>query len=98
MKLKRLAALLLAGAMSVSMLTGCGINKNAVVATYNSKEVTLGIADLFESFSRFILFPCQLKFVNHFCNSCKVLLVSLSCPSLKICVHGFTSKKFVMRR
>lgn len=45
MKFKRLAALLLAGVMSVSMLTGCGINKKAVVATYNSKEVTLGVAN-----------------------------------------------------
>lgn len=45
MKSKRLAALLLAGVMSVSVFTGCGINKSATVATYGDKEVTLGVAN-----------------------------------------------------
>ena len=45
MKIKKIAALVLAGALSVSMLSGCGINKNAVVATMEGREVTLGIAN-----------------------------------------------------
>jgi foldase protein PrsA len=45
MKIKKLAAVCLAGALAVSVLGGCGINKDAVVATYDSREVTLGIAN-----------------------------------------------------
>lgn len=44
MKRTRLAALLLSGVMAASVLTGCGgVNKNAVVATFDEKEITLGV-------------------------------------------------------
>ena len=46
MKSKRLAALLLSGVMAASMLTGCGgMNKDAVVATFDETEIKLGIAN-----------------------------------------------------
>lgn len=45
MKSKKLAALFLAGALSVSMLSGCGLDKDAVVATMEDQEVNLGIAN-----------------------------------------------------
>jgi foldase protein PrsA len=45
MKIKKLAAVCLAGTLAVSALGGCGINKDEVVATYDSREVTLGIVN-----------------------------------------------------
>ncbi len=46
MRGKRIAALLLSGVMAASMLTGCGsVDKNAVVATLDDKEITLGVAN-----------------------------------------------------
>ena len=46
MRGKRIAALLLSGVMAASMLTGCGsVDKDAVVATLDDKEITLGIAN-----------------------------------------------------
>lgn len=45
MRTKKLAALCLTGAMVISMLTGCGINKNEVVVTYNNGEVTMGLVN-----------------------------------------------------
>lgn len=52
MKIKRLAALFLAGAVSASLLTGCGINKKAVVASYGDKNVTLGIANFMSRYEQ----------------------------------------------
>lgn len=44
MKRTRLVALLLSGVMAASVLAGCGgVNKNAVVATFDEKEITLGV-------------------------------------------------------
>ena len=45
MKFKRLTAILLAGVMTASVLTGCGINKNAVVATLGEQEISLGVVN-----------------------------------------------------
>jgi foldase protein PrsA len=46
MKTKRITALCLAGALTVSVLTGCGINKNAVAATFSDgTTVSLGVAN-----------------------------------------------------
>lgn len=45
MRLKQLAALVMAGALTASMLTGCGINKNATVATMEDGDVSLGVAN-----------------------------------------------------
>ena len=46
MRGKRLVALLLSAIMSVSLLVGCGgIDKNAVVATLDGREITLGLAN-----------------------------------------------------
>lgn len=46
MKGKKIAALCLSGIMTASMLMGCGgVNKEAVVATFDEKEVKLGVAN-----------------------------------------------------
>lgn len=46
MKNKKIAAVCLTGALAASMLSGCGINKDAIVATYgDGGEVTLGVAN-----------------------------------------------------
>lgn len=45
MKFKRLTAILLAGVMTASVLTGCGINKNAAVATLGEQEISLGVVN-----------------------------------------------------
>ncbi len=46
MKNKKIAAVCLTGALAASMLSGCAINKDAVVATYgDGREVTLGVAN-----------------------------------------------------
>ena len=43
MRGKRIAALLLSGMMAASVLTGCGLDTNAVVATLDGEEITLGV-------------------------------------------------------
>ncbi len=46
MRTGKIAALLLSGVMAASVLTGCGeIDKNAVVATLDGTEVSLGVAN-----------------------------------------------------
>lgn len=45
MELKRITAVLLAGALCVSAFTGCGINKDAKAASMKDKTVTLGVAN-----------------------------------------------------
>ena len=45
MKGKKIAALLLAGCMAVTALSGCGMDKDAIVATMDGQEVTLGVAN-----------------------------------------------------
>ena len=45
MRAKRWTALLLSGVMAASMLTGCGMNKNETVATFDETEVPLGVAN-----------------------------------------------------
>lgn len=48
MRAKKIAAILLAGVMSLSVLTGCSnIDKSAVIATTNEIDVTLGVANFF---------------------------------------------------
>ena len=45
MKFKRLTAILLAGIMTASLITGCGINKNETVATLGEQEISLGVVN-----------------------------------------------------
>ena len=46
MKFRRITSVLLAGIMAVSMLTGCGINKDATVAKFSDgREVSLGLVN-----------------------------------------------------
>lgn len=45
MKVKKLSALLLSGVLAASVLTGCGLDKDAVVATLDGQEITLGVAN-----------------------------------------------------
>ncbi len=45
MKFKRLTAILLAGIMTASLITGCGINKNETVATLGDQEISLGVVN-----------------------------------------------------
>lgn len=45
MRTKRWTAALLGGVMAASMLTGCGLNKNATVATFDETDVPLGVAN-----------------------------------------------------
>lgn len=53
MKIKKLAAICLTGALTLAMMTGCGINKNEVLATANNDvEVTLGVANFMATFQQ----------------------------------------------
>ncbi len=46
MKAKKFATLLVSSVMAASVLTGCGgVDKNAVVATLDGEEITLGVAN-----------------------------------------------------
>lgn len=45
MKIKKFAAVCVAGALIVSALTGCGINKNETIATMGDQEISLGVAN-----------------------------------------------------
>ena len=46
MKIKKITTVLLAGIMAVSVLTGCGINKEATVATFkDGTKVSLGLVN-----------------------------------------------------
>lgn len=53
MKTKKIAALLLCGTMLASVLTGCSsVKKDAVVATLDGKDITLGIANFAARFTQ----------------------------------------------
>lgn len=52
MRAKRLAAVLLAGALVTASLTGCSVNKNATVATMNDQKVSLGLANFYSRFQQ----------------------------------------------
>lgn len=52
MRAKKIAAILLSGALFVSSLTGCGMNKNAAAATMNGQEVSLGLANFYCRFQQ----------------------------------------------
>lgn len=52
MRAKRVLATILAGALCVSVLTGCGINKNATAATMKDQTVSLGVANFFCRFEQ----------------------------------------------
>ena len=45
MRTKRWTAAVLAGVMAASMLTGCGLDKNETVATFDETEIPLGVAN-----------------------------------------------------
>lgn len=45
MRIKKIAASLISSVLAASMLAGCGVNKDAVVATLDGKEITLGVAN-----------------------------------------------------
>lgn len=45
MKVKKVTGLLLAAVITASAITGCGINKQATVATMGDQEITLGIVN-----------------------------------------------------
>ena len=45
MKIKKLMALLLAGALTVSAFIGCGVDKDATVATIGEQEISLGLVN-----------------------------------------------------
>lgn len=47
MKLKKLAALVLAGALCISVFTGCGMDANKTVATLGEQNVSVSIANFF---------------------------------------------------
>lgn len=52
MRVKRLAAVLMAGTLLVSSMTGCGMNKDAAVATMKDQEVSLGLANFYCKFQQ----------------------------------------------
>jgi foldase protein PrsA len=52
MRAKKVLATILAGALCVSMFTGCGINKSAAAATMNDQTVTLGVANFYCRFEQ----------------------------------------------
>lgn len=52
MKAKKIAALLMAAVLCTSAFTGCGINKDATVATMENQEVSLGIANFYCRFQQ----------------------------------------------
>lgn len=45
MKIKKLMALLLAGALTISAFIGCGVDKEATVATIGEQEISLGLVN-----------------------------------------------------
>lgn len=45
MRIRKITALLLAGVLMASTFTGCGMNKDATVATMNGQKVTMGLVN-----------------------------------------------------
>ena len=43
MKVKKIASLILSGVLAASVLTGCGVDSNAVLATLDGEDITLGV-------------------------------------------------------
>ena len=52
MKLKKLAALVLAGVLGLSALTGCGVNTNEAAATLGEETVTYGVANFLVKYQK----------------------------------------------
>ncbi len=52
MRAKKLTAALLCGVMAASLLTGCGVNKEATVATFDEQKVPLGVANFMARFQQ----------------------------------------------
>ena len=52
MKTKRLAALVLAGALMISALTGCGVNANETIATLGDQTVSAGLANFMVKYQK----------------------------------------------
>jgi foldase protein PrsA len=52
MRAKKVLAMILAGALCVSVFTGCGIDKNATAATMNDQTVSLGVANFYCRFEQ----------------------------------------------
>lgn len=52
MKIKKLMALLLAGALTVSAFIGCGVDKDATVATLGEQEVSLGLVNFMSRYQQ----------------------------------------------
>lgn len=52
MKTKRLAALVLAGALCISAFTGCGVNANDTVATLGDQNVSAGLANFMVKYQK----------------------------------------------
>ena len=52
MKTKRLAALVLAGALMISALTGCGVNANDTIATLGDQTVSAGLANFMVKYQK----------------------------------------------
>ena len=63
MKIKKLMALLLAGALTVSAFIGCGVDKDATVATLGEQEVSLGLVNFM---SRYQQAQISEAYVYHF--------------------------------
>ena len=45
MRVKKITAMLLAGVLMTSTLTGCGVNKDATVATMKEQNVKMGLVN-----------------------------------------------------
>ncbi len=52
MKLKKIAAVLLAATMTVTVLSGCSIDKNATVATLGEEDIKLGLVNFMIRFQQ----------------------------------------------
>ena len=52
MKIKKLMALFLAGALTVSAFIGCGVDKEATVATLGEQEISLGLVNFMSRYQQ----------------------------------------------
>lgn len=62
MKLKKLTALVLAGAICVSAFTGCGMDANKTVATLGEQNISTGIANFFCKYQKAMMDDMYLSY------------------------------------
>ena len=78
MKLKKLAALVLAGVLCLSAFTGCGMDANKTVATLGEENISVGIANFICKYQKVMMDDMYLSYFGE--DMCLVIYMEQGLP------------------